>query len=106
MLDTALGQRRRIEQAIEFLVGQVCHFARDVLDRPAFVVGFLGDRRALLVADDRIQRGDQDRIAVERTIDIVDIDRESGDRFVGKADAGRAPGSRCSATGCARPPAA
>ena len=65
-LDPAAGERDWIEQPAQLLDRQVGHLRGHLEDRPPFGVGLLGDRRALLVADDRVQRRHQDRIAVER----------------------------------------
>ena len=83
----------------------VCSAATSRIGRPS-LVGLLGDLRALLVADHRIQRRDQDRIALERRRDARLVDREAGDRGVGEHARRSSTADRCSAAGCTRSPAA
>ena len=73
---------------------------RDLADRAAFRVGFLGDRGALLVADDRIQRRDQDRIAIQRLGQPRLVDLEAGDRTVGQRARTRCASRRMLSAGC------
>ena len=54
MFDTALGQCGRIEQAVEFLVRQVRHFARDFFDRAPLLLGFLGYLCPFFITNNRI----------------------------------------------------
>lgn len=63
-LDATAGQRSRIQQTAQIRLAEPAVFQRHVQHRALFLVGTLGDRRGLLVADDRVERGDQDRIAV------------------------------------------
>jgi len=88
MFYSTLGQTGGIEKTVEFLVGKIRHFARNVFYRPTFLVGFLCDRGAFLIANYRIQRCHQYRVTTQRTIDVLDIDGEARNGLVGKANAG------------------
>ena len=61
-------------------VSSLCDFA----DRPSFLIGLLRDRRALLVADHGIQRGDEDRVALERVGEPLLVHLEARDRLIGE----------------------
>jgi hypothetical protein len=64
--------------------GQTGHFLGDIEHGAAFGVGALGDPGRGFVADHRIQRGDEDRVACQRGGDAVAPDREPGDRRIGQ----------------------
>src|SRR5690606_33345026 len=81
-LDAALRELGRIEQGREPLRRKGGIFGGDVADRAAFFVRALRDRRALLVADDRIQRGHENRVPLERRAEPLRVDRETFDRGV------------------------
>ena len=75
-----LRQRSRIEQCLELRLRQSGRLQRHVEDRPAFLVGLLRRRRPLFIADYGIQCRDEDRILVERLLDVVLANLEAGDR--------------------------
>ena len=80
VLDTALGKGHGIEQSIKLLVRQVRHFPGNFLQRTTLCIGFLGDCRAQLVADNRIERRNQDRVAAYSLVDLVFVDLEARNR--------------------------
>lgn len=61
-MDATSGQRGRVQQAPQLGFGQPAVLQCHVQHRALFLVGTLGNRRSLLIADDRVQCGDQDRI--------------------------------------------
>src|ERR1700730_1179699 len=54
-LDTAAREIGRVQQPCQFLRRQIGHLLCHLADRFALGIGFLGDRGALLIPDDRIQ---------------------------------------------------
>ncbi len=65
-LDASTSEVGRIEQACQLFLRQIGHLRGDLADRLAFLVRLLRDRGALVVADDGVERGDEDRVAIER----------------------------------------
>src|SRR6185312_11775270 len=76
-LDAAVGQIGRVEQLVELFRREVRHLGRDILDPPILPVGSLGNLRAEIVADDRVQRGDHDRILVDEVGNVLRVDGET-----------------------------
>ena len=60
----------------------------DVDDRSPLLVSGLGDFGGLLIADDRVQRSDQNRIARQRFLELRLIDLEARDGLVSQQAAG------------------
>jgi len=83
-LDAAVGQIGRVEQLVELFRREVRHLGRDILDPPILPVGSLGNLRAEIVADDRVQRGDHDRILVDEVGNVLRVDGETGYCLVGE----------------------
>src|SRR5262245_54018514 len=64
-LDAAARELGRVQQARQLVLRQVRHLRGDVPNRLAFFVSLLRNRGALVVADDRVQRGAENRAAIE-----------------------------------------
>src|SRR4051812_20081937 len=79
--DAAAGEFRWIEQPRELFLRQVRHLRGHLANRFAFLVSLLGDRRALVVADDGVERRYQDGIAIERFGEPCLVHLESRDRI-------------------------
>src|SRR3546814_6254073 len=73
-----------VQKLLQACGGQPAVLQRDVEHRPALLVGALGDGRGFFVADDRVERGDQDRVAVERGSHVVAAHLHPGDGGVGE----------------------
>src|SRR5690606_11994282 len=76
--ETATGQPRRVKVAFELLAGQVGLFQRHINHGPPAGERFLGNGRRLFIADHRIQRGDQNRVAVNRLGQALMINGKAG----------------------------
>ena len=85
----AARQRGRIEQAAQLGLRESRHLERHVEHRPPFRIGALGDRGGLFVADDRIERGGEDRIARQRIVEARGIGLERRRRIA--SPSARAP---------------
>ena len=74
------------------------HLERHVEHRPPFGVRALGDRRGAFVADHRIERGHEDRIARQRLVEPRDVRLGACDAALARARARRwrAAGCDCS----------
>src|SRR6187402_2743735 len=81
-MNTALGQRGGVQQLGQLGLRQARGLESDIHDRPLLLVGLFGRGGAFLVADDRIERGHEDGILVERFANMFFVDLEAGDRLV------------------------
>ncbi len=87
-LHAAGGEFLGVEQLFQLAARQVGVFQGDVDHRAAFLVGLLGDFGGFLVTDDRVERGDQNRVARQRFFEARLVDLEAGDGFVAEQAAG------------------
>jgi hypothetical protein len=71
--DAAGGEFFRVQQCFELVAGQVGVLQRHVDHRAPLLVGGLGDFGGLEVTDDRVQRGDQDRVARQRFLELASL---------------------------------
>ena len=84
VVDATLGQRRRVQQPSQLGFGQATVLLRHLQHRAFFLVGTLGDRGGFFLADDRVQRGHQDRIAVQRFANPALVHYQPGNRRIGQ----------------------
>ena len=75
MLDTALGEGRRIQKSVKLVIGQVGHLPGDLLDGSPFRVGLLGDSRTQFIANDRVQCGYENGVASYGALDVLLVHR-------------------------------
>src|ERR1700722_12280428 len=85
-LDAAARELQRIQKPCELLRGKARELLRDLTNRPALGVGLFGQPRSFLIADDRIQRRDENGIALERLGKPLAIDGEARDGAIGEHD--------------------
>ena len=76
-LQTACGEFLRVEQMLELLTAQLGVLQRHIDDRSLFAVGLLGNLRGLEVADQRVERGNQNRVALQRLPELRLVDLEA-----------------------------
>src|SRR3954464_6107509 len=68
-LDPDLGECGRIEQAIELIPRELSHLCRDFFDRAAIGIRPFCDLGGEVISDDRVERGNHDRIAIHQVRD-------------------------------------
>src|SRR5690606_16462949 len=82
--DAALGHGAGVERAARLVFAEVAQFDHDLEDRPVLGHGALRNLGALLIADDRVERGDEDRVLAEPALGLLAVGGHADNALVGK----------------------
>src|SRR5690606_23772757 len=81
--DAALSHGAGVERAARLVFAEVAQFDHDLEDRPVLGHGALRNLGALLVADDWVERGDEDRVLAEPALGLLAVGGHADDALVG-----------------------